>query len=326
MYNTSKVLAGRDRQPKVSDIVKSIPSDDIWKCYIGDFRVGKVYNSPLREDKTPSFGLFRSHSDGALLYKDLATGASGNIFSFIKEYKKLSTMKEVYDDILSNLNKGSISISDNKDVYKKSRGINISVKRKHFESHDILLWKQFNIDLDILKKFKVNAITNYIVDNKILATYSDDNPMYSYKVFDKFKIYRPLAPKTNKWRGNLSNLDIQGFEQLPKNGGLLFITKSLKDVMTLDSLGYAAIAPASETSIIPDVVIKNVKSRFKRIIIFYDRDMTGMTFTRKIVNKYRFEFAFINKKYKCKDISDFVKKYGVEDTKKLLLKITKGQL
>ena len=49
--------------------------------------------------------------------------------------------------------------------------------------------------------------------------------MYAYKVYNNFKIYRPLADKYTKWRKNLTDYDIQGYEQLPQKGDILFITK-----------------------------------------------------------------------------------------------------
>jgi len=40
-------------------ILKYISDYDIFKHYIGDFIVGGIMESPLREkDKTPSFGIF----------------------------------------------------------------------------------------------------------------------------------------------------------------------------------------------------------------------------------------------------------------------------
>ena len=55
--------------------------------------------------------------------------------------------------------------------------------------------------------------------------------MYAYKVYNHFKIYKPYADKYTKWRNNLTELDIQGYKQLPKTGDILVITKSMKDVM-----------------------------------------------------------------------------------------------
>lgn len=49
--------------------------------------------------------------------------------------------------------------------------------------------------------------------------------MYAYKVYNHFKIYKPLADKYTKWRNNLTEYDIQGYKQLPKKGDILIITK-----------------------------------------------------------------------------------------------------
>ena len=83
--------------------------------------------------------------------------------------------------------------------------------------------------------------------------------MYAYKVFDKFKIYRPLASKYTKWRTNLTTSDVQGLAQIPEKGDLLIITKSLKDVMVLYEMGYTAISAASETTFIPEDIISGLK-------------------------------------------------------------------
>ena len=50
-------------------------------------------------------------------------------------------------------------------------------------------------------------------------------------------------------------------------------------------------------------------------MVFYDRDATGMKFARKMVNQYNLDFMFIDKKHETKDISDFVKKFGIKKAK-----------
>ena len=41
-------------------ILSKVTEYDIYAAYIGNFKVGMIYNSPLRKDKTPSFGCFYS--------------------------------------------------------------------------------------------------------------------------------------------------------------------------------------------------------------------------------------------------------------------------
>ena len=135
--------------------------------------------------------------------------------------------------------------------------------------------------------------------------------MYAYKVYDKFKIYRPLASKYTKWRTNLTNRHVQGLAEIPKEGGdLLIITKSLKDVMCLYEMGFSAISPSSETTFIPEDMLKSLRSKWKHIVIMYDRDKTGMKTAREYSKKYKLDAIFVHKKFNSKDISDAVKANG----------------
>jgi DNA primase len=132
--------------------------------------------------------------------------------------------------------------------------------------------------------------------------------MYAYKVYDKFKIYRPLASKYTKWRTNLTNRHVQGLAELPKEGGnLLIITKSLKDVMCLYEMGFNAIAASSETTFIPEDILKSLRKKWKHIVIIYDRDKTGMKTAREYSKQFGLDAVFVHKKFKAKDVSDAVR-------------------
>lgn len=324
MYNTNVILNQKKKNIEKSDILSRTTEYAIFAKYIGNFKIGHVYNSPLREDKNPSFGVFVSNKTGTLLYKDMASGDCGDVFNFVKRYKNLATYNDTLNLIVEDMNidtsvEGMTSEARRYEV----KETHISVVRKQMSQVDKDFWSQFSITAETLKLYKVDAIQKYLVNNVVKSKYDIKNPMYSYKVFNKFKIYKPLAPKIDKWRGNLSPLDVFGFEQLPEGGDLLIITKALKDVMVLKELGYDAVAPSSESTPMPDVVVENLKTRFKRIIIFYDRDKTGMTFARQFSQKHGFNAIFINKKYKTKDISDLVKKLGYVKTLTIFDKMIK---
>ena len=70
----------------LKDILKLTTEYDIYSFYIGDqFKIGKVMRSPLREDIHPSFGIYKSSIGGNLMWKDQATGKTGNVIQFICE-------------------------------------------------------------------------------------------------------------------------------------------------------------------------------------------------------------------------------------------------
>ena len=316
IYDTNKVLLDQKSAKSISkeDILKKVSEYDIFSKYLGPFKIGKAYKSPLREDRSPSFAVFVSSRDKALLYRDMGSGDCGDVFKFVKRKFGLTRYKDVLEKIDSDLNLASMPEQVGYSYYNNSP-LRISIKRIDFSEADARFWGAYGISAKTLSFYNVSSISSFFINNIKSGTYKKNEPMYAYKVFNKFKIYRPLSDKSIKWRGNLGSLDIQGFEQLPEKGNLLIITKSLKDVMVLYELGYNSIAPASESTIIPEIAMGNIKKRFKKIVVFYDRDATGMKFARKMVNQYSLDFMFIDKKHETKDISDFVKKFGIKKAK-----------
>ena len=200
----------------------------------------------------------------------------------------------------------------------ESKDTVIGVVRQDWTDVDKQYWSQFGITKETLTKFNVSSIKYYLCDGIVKGIYKDNNPMYAYKVYDHFKIYRPLADKYTKWRNNLAPYDIQGYEQLPEKGDLLIITKSLKDVMCLYEMGYTAISPSSESTFISDKALNQLNRRFKRILICFDRDVSGIKNMRKISLKTGLNGFLVHKKWKAKDISDAVKLNGFETIKNWL--------
>lgn len=299
-------------------ILSKVTEYDIYAKYIGQFKVGMIYNSPFRKDKNPSFGIYYSKRTKQLLFKDHGTGECGNVIKFVS----LFTGKTEYNDILSNI-VDNLNITNNTKLVSSKQYIPptetvIGVVRQEFTDVDINYWKQFNISINTLKKFNVNSIKYYLCNGIVKGTYKRENPMYAYKVYNNFKIYRPLADKYTKWRNNLTDYDIQGYEQLPQKGDILFITKSMKDVMCLHEMGYPAVSPSSESTFLPKDVLEQLKTRFKRIIILFDRDTAGVKRSRKLSRETGLEAIFINKKFKAKDVSDAVKANSFEEIKNWL--------
>jgi DNA primase len=299
-------------------ILSKVTEYDIYAKYIGQFKVGMIYNSPFRKDKNPSFGIYYSKRTKQLLFKDHGTGECGNVIKFVS----LFTGKTEYNDILSDI-VDKLNITNNTKLVSSKQYISptetvIGVVRQEFTDVDINYWKQFNISINTLKKFNVNSIKYYLCNGIVKGTYKRENPMYAYKVYNNFKIYRPLADKYTKWRNNLTDYDIQGYEQLPQKGDILFITKSMKDVMCLHEMGYPAVSPSSESTFLPKDVLEQLKTRFKRIIILFDRDTAGVKRSRKLSRETGLEAMFINKKFKAKDVSDAVKANSFEEIKNWL--------
>ncbi len=297
-------------------ILARVTDYDIYTAYIGEFKVGRVYNSPLRKDKNPSFSCFYSRDKTRILFKDHGTGDYGDVIKLVSLITGLTNYVDILNDIVKKLKLTNDAKLVSSKHYIPSTETVIGVVRQEFTPIDIDYWSQFHISTDTLKKFGVSSIKYYLCNGVVKGIYKDTNPMYAYKVYNHFKIYRPLADKYTKWRNNLTQSDVQGYKQLPKTGDTLIITKSLKDVMCLYEMGIPAISPSSETTFLTDRLVKALLKRFKRILVCLDRDVCGVRNLRKISLKMPYlRPLLVNKRYKAKDISDAVKLNGFETIK-----------
>ena len=317
MYDTRLT----DIDLSLEGILDKITEYDIYKYYIGaNFALGKIMSSPFRSDKNPSFGIFKSTRTSSLLYKDLATGSTGNCIQFVKELYNISyreSIIKIIGDLINNNLKRSVEGINIREKYKTTSTV-ISVRKKNFCNIDDKYWNQFCLFRDDLRHFNVFPIQTYWLNEIVQPwTYKWDNPGYAYQVYNKYKIYKPLSIKKWKWISNCSSYDIQGMEQLTYKDNLVIITKALKDVMVLYKLGYNAIAPNGENHSIPKEVITDLQNRFKSIVIFYDNDEAGIQGANKITTKYNLKTIFIPNN-EPKDISDYIKQYGIDKSKELM--------
>ena len=198
--------------------------------------------------------------------------------------------------------------------------------KREWTKADLQYWEDFGITLDILKTFNVIPTKAVYKGSKLIWKNSSSNPIYTYLFPNekKKKIYRPLE-KNRKFKF-LSSAEIstvyQGFDQLPETGDLLIITKSMKDVMTLYSLGYNAIAPNGEGYNLDKQFLEFLEYRFDNIVVLFDNDVAGLEAARRIYDEHRLFYVLIpSEQFRSKDISEYYYYYGQQETKKLLIKL-----
>ena len=317
MYDKRRVKQPK-KQITLEWILSKVTEYEIYSHYLGQFKVGAIYNSPFRKDKNPSFGVYYSKKANKLLFKDHGTGECGGVIKFVSLITGITDYNSILENIVEQLRITKNTKLDSTKEYKPTGETVIGIVRQPWTLADMGYWSMFHIGQKTLEKFNVNSIKYYLCNGIVKGIYKDTNPMYAYKVFNNFKIYRPLADKYTKWRNNLSETDIQGLQQLPKKGDILIITKSLKDVMCLHEMGIPAISPSSESTWIPDTILEDLKKRFKRILVCFDRDTAGVRNLRKISLKTGLEPILIHKKFKAKDISDAIKLNGFETIRQWL--------
>jgi hypothetical protein len=314
--------------PKITkEFLLSKNSEETYMSYYLGVPVKKgLFRSPLRADNHNTCSFFRGRS-GNLYFKDFATGQCLTFEGVVMEKYHCTypnALKIIAKDFgyiqSSEVKKQEIKIQPKFEGEKETF---IQVEIKDFSESELKWWNSFGVTKQTLDKYKVYSIKTVFLNGNIYAQSTQHSPIYGYYFGKKENIeqWRIYMPKRKEFRfiGNVSTKTIQGYKQLPDNGKLLVITKSMKDTMLLSSLGIPAVAPNSETQFVSEKLLDEFRERFKNIVLLYDSDLTGVRFMNKIRKQYRdLIVCMIPRKYEAKDISDFYQKYGRSKTISLI--------
>jgi len=306
-------------EPKITKgyLLSKYSEETYMEYYLGIQVKKGLFRSPLRQDNTPTCSFYRNKS-GELIFHDFSGDFYGNFINVVMRKYNVGYYKAI--DIIASdfgfkkeVEHKEIKISESKSKLTESKPACIQVEIKEFNKRELKWWEDYGITEKILKKFHVYSCKNIFLNGELVNT-NNNNLIFGYyggKKDDKelWRIYFP-GRKTYRFLTNWPAKKIQGYNELPKKGKLLIITKSMKDCMTLYSLGISAISPNSEHLFISDTVLENLKKRFKYIVVMYDNDIPGISNMRKIKKSHpELLYYFIPRKYDVKDISDFYKKY-----------------
>ena len=318
-------------QPKITkELILSRFSEEQLMEYYLHLPVKKgLFRSPLRRDKQPTCSFYRNKS-GTLIFKDFATGQHLNIFDVVQSifrcdyFESLRIIANDFGIVRDNAlhkNPGKINLNPIKIKDKEISKIQIEVQE--FTDSELKWWGKYGISKDILKRFDVYSCKHVFLNDQLFAKSQQHCPIFGYygKKYQGLELWRCYFPKRTSFRfiTNWPSKKIQGYDQLPKKGKLLVITKSMKDSMCLYSCGITACAPNSENLFISDKVLEDLKSRFKNIVVLYDNDRPGLYNMAKIRREHpELTYVFIPKRYGSKDISDFYKDHGRKETLNLI--------
>lgn len=309
-----------------------------------------IYKSPFRIDRKKGSCHFNWYK-GRFYFFDKAIGKTYDVFDYLMFKYKLSfyetlckinidfslglnfNVEKVRENILSNsvlfkyepeqLIKSSI------DIQKSSKKFKVNAKR--YNKEELYYWNDYNIDINTLKKYKVNSVREYLINYgsswKQVYSHSKDDFCFCYTITSNdqeepsIKLYRPLNKKYKWFSSIIDNGICHGYEQLSDRYNTLIITSSLKEVMVLSKMGIDACCPITESSYIDKSYISEFKNKYDNVFIMYDRDKTGLYNNRKHSTIYDVNFIdmpYINGQ---KDISDGIKHTSFAYTKDKIQKV-----
>lgn len=308
-------------------ILRQVSQQEIFESFLGlPVKAGERYRSPLRSDKHPTCE-YRLKND-KIYFVDYSGDFFGDCFDAVQRMygvnytKSLDIIAERFGLIDVKVEKTrQAKTTIQKHTFKSYSEIEVMIRE--WEKEDLAYWNKFNINLDVLKHYCVFPLQNVFLNKRIVYGHSQNDPAYGYRFgTKKYKIYFPLR-RNGRTRFISNTTHIQGLRQLPKKGKLLILTKSLKDVMTLYSLGLNSIAFQSEAIVPSAEELKPFIKNWETIVSLYDFDRSGVRSANKMRKLYGIKPVFLTNgrfgtvNYKSKDAADYVADHGREEAYKL---------
>ena len=316
------------------DLLNKVSGFDILNHYLkpyhqnGALRNGKNISNPFlpEKQKTPSFNIFDAGAN-EWRYKDFATDDSGDCFDLVMKLFNLSfpeSLEKINSDLYLLLD--SDTRPNRVRVPSKPVRANFSIKDRSFSQPELNYWLQYGITEETLQKFNVKALLEFHTLNKEGQNYTVKSNsvkfIFAYDNIDWVKIYKPKDEKQFRFQylGIKAPDFIFGWNQLPEKGESVFITGGEKDVMSLFSKGFPAIALNSETASLNKHISDDLKTRFTKVIILYDNDETGLKQSERLAIEHNLNRLILPEiSNNGKDISDyFASSATIEQFEKLM--------
>ena len=304
------------------DIYDYLSQEDIYERYLGySPDVTKSYSSPFSEDKTPSFRFY--YGGNKLLYKDFSTGLHGDAVQLVVVLNNCNSYREAVQLIANNFNVIAKAPTIQR-VFKEKEEKKIEVELfKKAPDSFFKYWSRFGITPNILQYFDIKPAECVWLNKRLIKTYKPDDIIIRYKINGRYKIYSPMN-KQYKWLSNTKATDIFAIDKIPKTGKLLVISKAMKDIMVWAVIGTPSIAMLSEMVLVPKDIMQDLKTRYKKIIVFLDNDDAGKEASKKYYQEYQLDTYLLPDNCGAKDIGEYVESNSINELK-LLLKTLKPQ-
>ena len=301
----------------LDDVLRVASEAQIVSHYLGILKVPCIINSPLRQDRHPSFGLY-SPNGTEINYIDFSTRDSGTIFTLLKNMWNLDypeVFKRICQDFSKFNSKATVIKSSKCNVTSQGSSSNIDMKCKvrEWKDYDLEYWASYGITLPWLKYANVYPISHKIIvkDGKEFV-FGADKYAYAYVEFKEgkttLKIYQPFNKRGFKWANKHDRSVISLWTKVPKTGDKIVVCSSLKDALCLwANTSIPAIAIQGEGYGISNTAINELKRRYKEVYILLDNDEAGLRDGEKLSASTGFINLVLPNINGAKDVSDLYK-------------------
>lgn len=315
-------------------VLERIDQLEVWQWLLGrEVAEGETFCNPFREDTKPGCWIgqgivktnklvFNDFADYRYHGMDIIKGVQ--IKFNLSYFKALDKLNEYFELGLHTstpkavINKEVISLSQ-----PEKLGTHISFVKRRWKKVDADFWLPYGIHKEQLVSDEVFPIEYYRKNSRenpeLVNIFYPRTVTYALCIDNRVKLYAPFS--STKWISNLTKEDMWGRDQFPINSSCI-ITKSYKDFRVLKNLvgdNYDIYATQNEAILIDFETREEFKQLYSNIYLFYDNDKAGRkgALRNQILFNYGENISCIYTP-KEKDISDYYKVYGKEDTLHML--------
>ena len=173
-------------QPKITKdfILSKINQESIMQYYTkADVNSKKLFLSPLRSDNHITCSIYKSKS-GILYMHDFATNDNLDCWNVVMRMYNCN-----YYDALKIIAKDFGLVEDNGvvkvrpviiDSIKETETSKIRVQVKKYSKQELNWWKQFGINIKLLKKYHVYSLQHVFLNGELKFTSTEKCPIYGY--------------------------------------------------------------------------------------------------------------------------------------------------
>ncbi len=280
------------------EILSKISYYDIYRKYVGDFKLNEAIANPFRDDHTPSFIIGNKY--GEIIHTDFADSFwRGNAIQLVEQINGCNhdrALRIIDEDFNLGISSGKFG-TEYKQItsqYKQPESLGkryslIQVVTRKFNNKELDYWKDYHQDEADLRHNRI-YVPKEIYINKKRYPVDAKELIFGYLYTGGYwKIYRPFAEKKRKWISNVPIGTAYGLENLDSNHNTL-ICKSLKDYMVCRKV-YNNVCHVQNESLaaFSDETVRFIQENSKRVFYGGDSDEPGKKASFAITEAFGFK-------------------------------------
>jgi len=284
-----------------SEILKYVSEEDIFELVFEEKpHVGKLYTSPFREDRNA--GCWFEYYKGKLWFIDFGSGGRTHMdcFNAASHYFGTSnfqdTIQTLYEFFISGNEDTMIPLKRQSSIARAQiQETIIRTETREFEQRDRRYWQPYGISSKNLNDDEIFPVKRVHMTTAKKGTwvFSPYKACYALSGFEqeRKKIYTPFQKGKGKFITNCKADDIGGLKTLDASVEHLIISKSYKDCRVLRNCGYQSVWFQNEGMFPCKEKLKCLCDRAKRITVFFDNDLPGISASDKLTRIINKEFG-----------------------------------